>query len=148
MDPQSAKLVRDAILALRHGKRTIVVCTHNLAEAELLADRIAIIRQGQIIAEGSPLTLKKQLLGHPVMELRLAECLNGQLEDLVDVVDIVEHGEDWFRYITSEPERVNPQLLRIMAAQNLPVITLSEVNRSLEEVYLKIVEGQTVEEVQ
>ena len=46
MDPHSAKLVRDAILQLRQEKRTVIICTHNLAEAELLADRIAIIRHG------------------------------------------------------------------------------------------------------
>mgnify|MGYP002067507263 CR=1 FL=1 len=37
MDPQSAKLVRDAILDLRREQRSVLVCTHNLTEAELLA---------------------------------------------------------------------------------------------------------------
>jgi ABC-2 type transport system ATP-binding protein len=54
MDPESARLVRDAILALRSAERTIVICTHNLAEAEELSDQIAIIRKGRIIAQGSP----------------------------------------------------------------------------------------------
>jgi len=54
MDPQSAKLVRDSIIDLRQERRTIVICTHNLAEAELLADRIAIVRHGHIIAQGTP----------------------------------------------------------------------------------------------
>jgi ABC-2 type transport system ATP-binding protein len=47
MDPHSAKLVRDAINQLRNDKRTIILCTHNLPEAELLADRIAIIKKGR-----------------------------------------------------------------------------------------------------
>ena len=51
MDPESARLVRDAIHELRSANRTIVICTHNLAEAEELADQIAIIRRGQIIAQ-------------------------------------------------------------------------------------------------
>ncbi|MFQ5575599.1 MAG: ABC transporter ATP-binding protein [Anaerolineae bacterium] len=148
MDPQSAKLVRDAILALRHEKRTIIVCTHNLAEAELLADRIAIIRRGQIIAQGSPAALKQQLLGHPVMELRLAESLNGQLDNLSDVVTITGHGENWFRFIAPNPERLNPKLLQLLAEQRQPVVTLSEVSRSLEEVYLKIIEDDAEPEVQ
>ena len=54
MDPHSARLVRDAIHDLRGGGHTIIICTHNLPEAEELADRIAIIRRGQIIAEGTP----------------------------------------------------------------------------------------------
>ncbi len=63
MDPQSAKLVRDAIREMRADKRSFILCTHNLAEAETLADRIAIIKQGEIVAEGSPQDLKNQLLG-------------------------------------------------------------------------------------
>ena len=145
MDPQSAKLVRDAILELRKEKRTIIICTHNLAEAELLADRIAIIRQGEIIAEGSSLSLKEQLLGQPLMDLRLAQPLNGQLHDIADLVEIVDHGETWIRYTTPQPTVTNPQLLQRLAASQLPVITLSEVSRSLEEVYLKIIAAEEVE---
>ena len=48
MDPHSAKLVRDAIIELRDDKRTVILCTHNLAEAELLADSIAIIKKGRL----------------------------------------------------------------------------------------------------
>ena len=43
MDPESARMVRESILGLRSGNRALVVCTHNLHEAEALADRIAII---------------------------------------------------------------------------------------------------------
>jgi ABC-2 type transport system ATP-binding protein len=142
MDPHSAKLVRDSILSLRQEKRTIIICTHNLAEAELLADRIAIIRQGEIIAEGTAAALKKQLLGNPMMDLRLAQPLNGQLADIADVVDLVDHGDTWLRYTTPQPERVNPQLLHLLTQHHLPVITLSEVPRSLEEVYLRLVSTQ------
>lgn len=139
MDPQSAKLVRDAILELRREQRTIIICTHNLSEAEMLADRIAIIRRGEIIAEGTPAALKKQLLGDPVMDLRLAQPLNGQLQDIADLVEVLHYGETWFRYTTPRPHLTNPKLLQLMTEQQLPVITLSEVTRSLEEVYLRII---------
>src|SRR5215218_3761682 len=52
MDPQSAKLVRDAIIELQHDERTFLITTHNLSEAQALANRIAIIRRGRIIASG------------------------------------------------------------------------------------------------
>src|SRR5512135_1929979 len=68
MDPQSARLVHDTLLQLRDHRRSIVLCTHNLVEAEMMADHIAIIRRGQIVAEGSPVELKAQLLGRPLME--------------------------------------------------------------------------------
>ena len=53
MDPQSAKQVRDAIVELQHDERTFLITTHNLTEAQHLADRIAIIRHGRIIANGT-----------------------------------------------------------------------------------------------
>ncbi|MDX1524438.1 MAG: ABC transporter ATP-binding protein, partial [Anaerolineae bacterium] len=141
MDPHSAKLVRDALVGLRDERRTIVICTHNLAEAEQLADRIAIVRRGQIIAQGTPQSLKAQLLGDPLLELRLAEPVNGLAEDLADRVTVVGQGLDWIRYTVPNPDEVNPLLLNQLAKQNLPVITLSEVPRSLEEIYLRIVES-------
>jgi ABC-2 type transport system ATP-binding protein len=139
MDPHSAKLVRDAILELRRDQRTIILCTHNLNEAELLADRIAIIRRGRIVALGTAAELKSRLLGDPVLELRLAQPLDGLLADLEDMVTVEEYGDIWLRYSTPEPEQVNPRLLRQLAERGAPVVTLSEVPRSLEDVYLRIV---------
>src|SRR5512139_1797513 len=78
MDPQSARLVHDALQRLRDQHlSSMVLCTHNLVEAEMMADHIAIIRRGHIVAEGSPAELKAQLLGKPLMELRLVQPLNG-----------------------------------------------------------------------
>jgi ABC-2 type transport system ATP-binding protein len=139
MDPHSAKLVRDAILELRRDRRTIILCTHNLPEAEMLADRIAIIRRGCIVAEGSPAELKARLLGDPILELRLTEPLDGLLPDVEDLVAVEDYGENWLRYRTREPELVNPRLLQQLAERGTHVLTLSEVPRSLEEVYLQIV---------
>lgn len=143
MDPHSAKLVRDALVDLRQDRRTLVICTHNLAEAEQLADRIAIIRRGEIIAQGTPKELTRQLLGDPLMELRLAGRLNGLVEDLSDRVAVVAHGDDWLRYSVANPAEFNPTLLQHLAQHNHPVITLSEVPRSLEEIYLRIVENDS-----
>ena len=140
MDPHSAKLVRDAILSLRHHRRAIVICTHNLAEAEALADRIAIIRRGKIIALGTPAELKARLLGPPLMELRLTHSTDGVVKLVSDLVKIQMKGDDWLRYSTPEPEEINPLLLRTLAAHGVGIVTLSEVPRSLEDVYLRVVE--------
>jgi ABC-2 type transport system ATP-binding protein len=155
MDPHSAKLVRDAVLGLRHHRRAIVICTHNLAEAEALADRIAIIRRGRIIALGTPAELKARLLGPPLMELRLSVRLgaygearsaggahqNGVVKLVSDLATVEAQGEDWLRYSTPHPQEINPLLLQALAAQGVGVVTLSEVARSLEDVYLQVVEG-------
>ncbi|MCP4544500.1 MAG: ABC transporter ATP-binding protein [Chloroflexi bacterium] len=145
MDPQSAKLVRDAVLGLRHHQRTIIICTHNLAEAEALADRIAIIRRGQIIALGTPAELKSSLLGPPLMELHLSHSIgdphsNGAVKIVSDLVDIETQGENWLRYFTPNPHEINPLLLQTLASHQVGVVTLSAVPRSLEDVYLRVVE--------
>jgi ABC-2 type transport system ATP-binding protein len=139
MDPQSARLVRDAIMDLRRDRRTVVLCTHNLAEAEELADRIAIIRRGRIVAMGTPEELKSRLMGEPVLDLRLGQSLDGLLEELKQMVPVEAYGPNWVRYRASQPEEINPRLLYWLALHQVPVITLSPVARSLEDVYLRIV---------
>ncbi|MBI4771918.1 MAG: ABC transporter ATP-binding protein [Chloroflexi bacterium] len=114
----------------------------NLVEAEQLADQIAVIRRGRIITQGSPAALKRQLLGPAVLELRTAAPLNGLVEDLSDLVEIVDAGKDWVRYRAAEPAVVNPLILQRLAAQGVPVVTLAEVTRSLEDVYLQVVEAE------
>jgi len=140
MDPQSAKMVRDAVAELRSAHRAVILCTHNLPEAEMLADRIAIIKEGRIIALGTPLDLKTALLGSPLLEVRLAQPLDGLLSAVESLVVIEEKGDTWFRYRTQTPGETNPLLVRRLAEEGADIITLSEVPRSLEEVYLRIVE--------
>jgi len=139
MDPFSAKLVRDTILSLRSAQRAILVCTHNLAEAELLADRIAIIRRGQIVALGTAAELKQQLLGPPLMELRLAGGGDVALPIVSRFAQPVQWGDGWIHYGCDDPQTTNPLLLRALAAAGLPLVTLSEVPHSLEAVYLQVV---------
>lgn len=140
MDPQSAKLVRDAIADLRKDNRAIILCTHNLNEAEALADSIAIIRRGRIIASGNPSQLREQLLGPAVMELRLVDSLDGTADKISDLVTVVEQGENWLRFTAPQPETLNPRVLQRLGQLNVNVLTLSEVPRSLESVYLRAVE--------
>lgn len=140
MDPQSARLVHDTLLQLRDQRRGIILCTHNLVEAEMMADHIAIIRRGQIVAEGSPVELKTQLLGKPLMEVRFTQPMNGTLHALRERLEVESHGEMWMRYWSSDPVSDNPRLLHWLSEQKVDVLTLSEVPRSLEEVYLRVVE--------
>ncbi len=139
MDPESAHHVRSSIVELRSANRAIIVCTHNLFEAEALADRIAIIRRGKIIANDSPVELKRKMVGDPIMELRLACSLDGALEHLPEGIVKIASGDTWVRYSTSQPEIVNPKTLSSLAKAGIPVVTLSRVERSLEEVYLQVV---------
>ena len=142
MDPHSAKLVRDAITELRNDQRTIILCTHNLAEAEMLADRIAIINNGRIVAKGTVPELKTQLLGRPRLEVRVDRPLNGEVRDLDDLVTVEHTRADTITYRADNPDVANPQLVRRLGDLGLGVISLREVTQSLEEVYLRVVGAQ------
>ena len=141
MDPSSARLVRDAIRQMRNDEgRAIIICTHNLPEAEELADRIGIIRNGAIVAQGTMTDLKARLLGPPLMELRLRQApQNGLLPLMRRFVEIEAVGETWVRYRAADPHTTNPQLLAALTRAQVPVVTLSEVPRNLESVYLRAV---------
>lgn len=141
MDPQSARLVRDAIAGLRSERRAVILCTHNLTEAEQLADHIAVIRRGRVIALGAPAQLKRQWLGPALLELRLAGPLNGVADHLADLVQVLRTGADWLHYEAEKPAVVNPQVLARLAERRIPVVTLAEVPRSLEDVYLQVVQS-------
>lgn len=137
MDPESARLVRDALHELRTDERAIILCTHNLAEAEELAARIAIIRNGKIIANGTPAELKQQFLGVPEYEAVLGEPLSDGDVTLPEGATLTGRGPLSVRFTTPRGGQDNPQILRTLLEQGLAIISLAEVPRSLEQVYLK-----------
>jgi ABC-2 type transport system ATP-binding protein len=139
MDPHSARTVRDAIADLRAARRTILLTTHNLTEAETLADRIVVIRGGQVVAQGTRDQLTRQLLGDPVWELRLGIPSDGVTRVLGDLVHIEATGADWVQYRCTDARNINPQIVARLAARGTPVVALTELPRSLEDVYLSIV---------
>lgn len=139
MDPHSAKLVRDAIIELQRDERTFLITTHNLTEAQQLADKIAIIRSGRIIASGAFEELARQFVGDPVMELRTAAPFNGLVKDVSDLVTVESSGDDWIRYRTTDPYSINPALLRRVTGLGVDVVTLAPVSQTLEDVYLQVV---------
>lgn len=147
MDPESAVLVRDAIQALRSADRAIVLCTHNLAEAEKLADQIAIIRRGRIVSQGSPIELKRQLLGPEEYEVRFGLPCRDTNWKLPAGIEISGWGPDWLRYQSHMAIEENPIVLQNLLDQGLPVISLQEVPRSLEQVYLDVMNGVDEDEV-
>lgn len=139
MDPESARLVRDSIQNLRGSGRTLLLCTHNLAEAEELADKVAIIRQGRIILNDGIEAIKQKLLGPVEYEARLAGRLDGWAANLPVGVELRGRGEDWIRFLVADPERNNPALLNALLDDHLPVVTFQEVPRSLEKAFLNAI---------
>ncbi len=148
MDPASARLVRNAIKTLRSEDRSIIVCTHNLAEAEELADKIAIIREGRIIALGTSSELKKQLLGPAEYRITFKESLNNSQLPLPPDLHVMDKGSDWLIYQTASPQEINPLLLKNLLAADFAVVKLEEIERSLESVYLRAVNQKSGEAIQ
>lgn len=147
MDPESSRLVRGSIRSLRSEERTIVICTRNLAEAEELADQIAIIQKGKIVALGSPTELKRNLLGPEEYEVELAQPLNGYNPILPKETDLVSSGMNWLRFSTENPQELNPVLLRYLLQQNLQVVSLKEIPRTIEDVYLQAINTNEPNEI-
>ncbi len=144
MDPQSAKLVRDAIIELQRDKRTFLITTHNLAEAQALADRIAIIRGGRIIANGRFEELARQFVGEPVVELKTHGELNGLAHEIEDLVQVEESGANWLRYRVPDPTVTNPILVRRLVELGVELVELSSITQTLEEIYLQVVKEDEI----
>ncbi|HXD08739.1 MAG TPA: ABC transporter ATP-binding protein, partial [Anaerolineales bacterium] len=137
MDPESAQLVRNEISRLRSSKRTIIICTHNLAEAEALADQIAIIYRGKILLNGTLEELKRTVLGPIEYEARFSKEFDaGDLELPPGAVLASRSATSW-RFRVETPQDVNPKLVNALISRNALLISFQEVPKKLEHVYLK-----------
>lgn len=149
MDPMSAKLVRDAIIELQRDEhRTFLITTHNLTEAQLLADRIAIIRHGRLIAIGTFDELARSFITEPIMELRVNGRINGIEADLKPMVDVESVGINWLRYKVADPYVTNPMVMKKLVEWGVEVVTLSSTTQTLEDIYLQVVKEDEAQEAQ
>jgi ABC-2 type transport system ATP-binding protein len=137
MDPESSRLVRDEIARLRSSQRTIIICTHNLAEAEALADSIAIIYRGRILLNGTLDELKRIVLGPVEYEAKFAQDFDAGNLDLPQGVTLAAKSANSLRFRIEAPQAVNPMLVHALTSRNAPLVSFQEVPRKLEQVYLK-----------
>jgi len=137
MDPESAQLVRNEISRLRSSKRTIVICTHNLAEAEALSDQIAIIYRGKILLNGTLEELKRSVLGSVEYEAKFAQEFDAGEFELPPGAVVASRSATSLRFKIDAPLVVNPILVNTLIARNAPLVSFQEVPKKLEHVYLK-----------
>lgn len=137
MDPESAQLVRNEISRLKSSRRTIIICTHNLAEAEALADQIAIIYRGKILLNGTLEELKRSVLGPVEYEARFAHDFDARDLELPPGVMLADRSATSLRFRVETPQEANPRLLTALTARNAPLVSFHEVPKKLEHVYLK-----------
>jgi ABC-2 type transport system ATP-binding protein len=137
MDPESSRLVRDEIARLRSSQRTIIICTHNLAEAEALADSIAIIYRGKVLLNGTLDELKRTVLGPVEYEAKFAHDFDAGEMHLPQGVSLAFRSAKSLRFRVESPQTVNPVLVHALTSRNAPLVSFQEVPRRLEQVYLK-----------
>jgi ABC-2 type transport system ATP-binding protein len=118
---------------------TILLTTHYLEEADELADRLAIVSQGKVVAEGTPNELKSRLIGDAVH----VELADGRMEDARRVLEQVEAPvettlADGRTLISRVPDggQALPGILAALSAEGIPVASVSVSRPSLDDVYL------------
>jgi ABC-2 type transport system ATP-binding protein len=138
MDPESARLVRDEIARLKSSKRTLVLCSHNLTEVEVLADQIAIIYRGRILKIGSLNQLKIDVLGVPEYEIKFSKDWDSGGLEMPDGVHLLSRTANSLKIQVERPEVSNQILVSRLSAASAPVMAFQEEPRTLEQVYLKV----------
>jgi ABC-2 type transport system ATP-binding protein len=125
------------IARLKSTQRKINICTHKLAEAESLADSIAIIYRGNILLNGTLDELKRRVLGPVEYEAKFACEFEAGEFDLPQGVTLAGRDATSLRFQVESPQDANPTLVHTLATRNAPLVSFQEVPRKLEQVYLK-----------
>jgi ABC-2 type transport system ATP-binding protein len=135
LDPESARGVRELIVAMRNEGRAVLLCTHNLDEVERIADRVAVLRS-RLVAVGTPGELRQQLFA-PRLRIRLSEPAAPFMAALrsLGVPDLLADGVSLSLPAEAVP---TPQIVRILVEAGAGVEAVEREERSLEDVYLEL----------
>ena len=138
LDPQARARMWDEIRELRGAGTTVFLTTHYLEEADALADRLAIIDQGKIVAEGTSDELKRQVAGD-VVTLGVDGATESVLETVRTQPFVREaSGEDGVvRLYVDRGETAVPQLLRVLDGAGLAAQSIALHRPSLDDVFLR-----------
>ncbi|MFJ1537947.1 ATP-binding cassette domain-containing protein [Micromonospora chalcea] len=139
LDPQSRAHMWDEIRRLRTEGMTVFITTHYLDEADALCDRIAIMDHGEIVAEGTPAELKREISGEVVIvgldapsTPRAAELLDT--EAYVSKLETVDEGG--LRLYVDEGATAIPQVLRRLDHAGLDLRSIELHRPRLDDVFL------------
>jgi ABC-2 type transport system ATP-binding protein len=138
LDPQARARMWDEIRGLRDLGTTVFLTTHYLEEADALADRLAIIDHGRIVAEGTADELKRQVAGDVI-----TIGVEGAVEHVLEAV----RAQPFVREATAEAELVRllvdqgdvavPHLIRVLDSAGLRARSLTLARPSLDDVFLR-----------
>jgi ABC-2 type transport system ATP-binding protein len=140
LDVQSNLIIRDVISDLTSRGVTVFLTTHNIEEANLTCDRVAIINQGRIAAIDSPERLKSTIQSVQSVEVAFSTISANREEDLRQLpgVSEVRKEGDKFRLYTRDPSVVIAAVMEYAQEHNTRVLSINTVGPSLEDVFIKL----------
>ena len=142
LDPQARNLLWDRLFRLKEQGTTLILTTHYMDEAEQLCDRIVVVDQGRIMAEGSPAQLIREHVSREVVELRFGREHNAEVaRRLEGVGDRVEVLVDRVVVFADDGEAV----LEHVAREGLRPVTSLVRRASLEDVFLRLTGRSLIE---
>ncbi|MFI0421723.1 ATP-binding cassette domain-containing protein [Spongiactinospora sp. 9N601] len=142
MDPVAAREFRTLIRELRGERRTILLATHDMAEAESLCDRVSFVRDGAIVATRSPRAVTELVSVAQGLELDGVDaCLTAALAGLPGITSVTTEGGTT-RVLIRSPDDFR-QVLCFAAERG--VTSLRTLQPSLEDVYLRLIGDRGLE---
>jgi ABC-2 type transport system ATP-binding protein len=143
LDPVGARELRETVAALRDRGKTILLTTHYMFEADELCGRVAVINKGQIIAEGTPRSLKARVRGRHVVEVVAFNVGDAALEAvrrLDGVESLSVEADDQAQVLSVQSARgvalIQPLLATLAGAQ---VTSVTAREPTLEDAYVQLV---------
>jgi ABC-2 type transport system ATP-binding protein len=140
LDVQSNLIIREVIRDLTSRGVTVFLTTHNIEEANLTCDRVAIINRGRIAAIDSPERLKSTIQSAQSVEVafdRAAAIRQEDLRHLSGVSEVRKEG-DKFRLFTQNPSEVISAVMEYAQAHTTRVLSINTLGPSLEDVFIKL----------
>lgn len=140
LDPEAAREVRQLIKSFSEEGRTIFLSTHNLAEAESLCHRIAVVNT-RLLALDTPQELRQRLFRRQIV-VQLASVPKDVIDQVnrLTFVRRIEAAEKEIRVELDDPEKNRPELVQRIVEAGGRVMGVLEEQHSLEEVYLSLVQ--------
>jgi ABC-2 type transport system ATP-binding protein len=143
LDPQARRAVWDVIRGLKHENRSVLLTTHYLEEAEVLADRVAIMNKGKIIVSGTPEEILKEKGSGERLEVRGGEALATYLRENTPLS--VEYRNGQVGVLLAKPHDALVALSAIEQS-GIPWGELHTQRDSLEDIFVRLVGGHLEEE--
>jgi len=138
LDPQVRREIYDIIEELKRDKKTIVLTTHYIEEAERLCDRVAIIDHGKVISMGTPQELKQASGDKTRIEVRLTKPeSDATLKNLEGVHDCRALNGAYVLHCQRPPQAI-VALVKHLETQNNELVSLEIFTPSLEDVFIEL----------